>query len=69
MDNKLLMCEHKEKGTWYFTNIGKAAQSFGLQYNHLNHYVNKGKDYQGWSLKWIDGPDVLYRYINPKSVY
>lgn len=67
-ENQLLMVDHPERGIWYFTNLQKAADWIGIQRNHLNVIMHKKKPYyKGYELEWVDGADVIYRYINPEK--
>ena len=68
MENKLLMIKHPERGTWYFTNMQKAANWMGIQRTTLLQCFGKRKlEYKGYTIEWIDGSDVLYKYINPEK--
>ena len=68
MENKLLMIKHPERGIWYFTNMQKAANWIGIQRTTLLQCFGKRKlEYKGYTIEWIDGSDVLYKYINPEK--
>lgn len=68
MDNKLLKVEHDANGIWYFTTYYKAAMAMGMQASHLKYYVDNNKEYKGWSFEYVDGGDVIFRYINPSRI-
>lgn len=65
---KLIKAEHNEKGTWYFTNMHKAAVYIGTSSTNLNLVV-KGiyKQFNGWNISWIESEDILCKYINPEK--
>ena len=68
-ENKLLMIEdvNGENPTWYFTNVQKAANWFGIQRTYLIQCLGKkNPSYKNYRLEWIDGTDIIYKYINPE---
>ncbi len=67
-ENQLLMVDHPERGIWYFTNLQKAADWIGTKRTNLLFALTKRKPcYKGYELEWVDGADVIYRYINPEK--
>lgn len=68
MKYKLLKVEHYEKGKWYFTSVYKVANALDTQATHINYYMGKNKEYKGWNFEWIDGENVIYKYINPEKI-
>ena len=68
MNLKLLKCEHYEKGIWYFTTKYKAAQYIGTFEYWVNSCLRAGKKCKGWTLEWVNGENVIYKYINPTRV-
>lgn len=64
----LLMAEHDEKGIWYFTSTYKAAAALGIQNTLLIYRMGKNHRSDGWSFEWVEGCDVIYKYINPEKI-
>jgi len=64
---KLLKSEHKENGTWYFTNINRAAKYIGVAANYLTYTLGAHRPCKGWSLEWVESDDILSKYINPEK--
>jgi hypothetical protein len=65
-NNKLLMIDHDEFGTWYFTNIAKADKWIGKPSSLLDYYLSHNKhECNGYRFEWVDGTNVIYKYINP----
>ena len=68
MENKLLIVKHPERGIWYFTNMQKAANWMGIKRTTLLQCMGKRKlEYKDYTFEWIDGSDILYKYINPEK--
>lgn len=65
---RLLMGENNEKGIWYFSSIYKAATAIGVQTNLLKYYIDRSKEYKGWNFEWVDGENIIYKYINPEKI-
>lgn len=66
MENKLLMVEHPQRGIWYFTNMQKAANWMGIKRTTLLQCMGKRKlEYKDYTFEWVDGSDIMYKYINP----
>lgn len=66
--NKLLMVEHPERGIWYFSNINKAAVWIGIEPIHLRYcFGKKNPHYKDYTFEWVDGSNVMYKYINPQK--
>lgn len=67
-ENTLLMIEHPERGIWYFTNIQRAADWIGIHRAQLTQCLGKRKPkYKNYTFEWVDGSDIIYKYINPES--
>ena len=64
----LLMAEHDAKGIWYFTSIYHAANALGIHPTLLTYRIAKRKDNEGWTFEWVEGTDVIYKYINPEKI-
>lgn len=65
-NNKLLKVSHPERGTWYFTNIQKASEWMGIKRTQLVYCFTKNKlTYKDYELGWIDGGEIMYKFINP----
>lgn len=65
--NKLLKVNHSERGTWYFTNLQRAAEWVGVTRTQLAICFTKNKPiYKDYALEWVDGAEVKYKFINPK---
>ena len=68
MENKLLIVKHPERGIWYFTNMQKAANWIGIKRTTLLQCMGKRKlEYKDYTFEWIDGSDIMYKYINPEK--
>ena len=68
MENKLLIVEHPQRGIWYFTNMQKAANWMGITRTTLLQCMGKRKlEYKDYTFEWIDGSDIMYKYINPEK--
>ena len=66
-DNRLVLAEHPEFGIWYFTSEYKAAKCIGVQGAQVIYAMSKGNKINGWEFKWVDGSDVLYKFVNPSK--
>jgi len=66
MENKLLLIEHPVRGDWYFTNLQKAADWVGISRTLIVYSIGKkNPGYKDYKFQWVDGSDVIYKYIDP----
>ena len=63
--NKLLKAEHPEYGIWYFTNANQFAATFNFGRTTVEYHIKRTGNYENWHLEWVDGSDVLYKFVNP----
>ena len=63
----LLEAEHPEFGIWYFTNTNQCAKVIGIGRTTLDYHIERSGKYNGWEFEWVDGSDVLYKFVNPSK--
>lgn len=67
LTNKLLMLDDDVNGIWYFTTKKKCAEFLGVYPYYIDNYLKRGgKVSDTCRIEWVDGADVIYKYINPE---
>lgn len=64
---KLILADHDEYGTWYFTNFHNATEATGVIGDKIKLSMYEKKKYKGWLFEWVDNIQVFTNLINPKE--